>query len=206
MALGKLYLSQRARTAPSRKGKRVTNKKLATIGTVKRLISSQVDRQRHDAQTIVAQNVTTTAQIYNMMSILSANASLNSFKAKVFITNPTLNVAVRLLVFQWKDTTTPVIADLLDYTTDPLSPIGLAGDSQYTCGGKIHILTDMLIPMNTTDKNVKAFTLTYYKKRLLDIKSDNNEIRNLLFFCFLSNTAVTPPVITVTRTMNYNST
>lgn len=109
-----------------------------------------------------------------------------------------------MIFFQWKDTTTPVIADVLAYTTDPLSALGRSSDARRNGGGKLHMLKDMLIAMNTSDKNVRCGLIKFYKKKLLDVQYDGSEYKNRLYICYLSDTAVTPPVLTLNESYLYH--
>lgn len=203
MAAGSIVLasgkSSRQVKRSYRRSKR-PNKQLATVGTVKRLISSNVDRFRQDSLIVSSQNMTTTTTITSAYSF-SANTVLDELQFYVRITNPTLGCIVRILFFQWKDTTTPVEADILSATGDPLSPIGNSSDSQRNCGGKMHMLSDIMLPVNTNTYNTRSFKLKYYKKKLLPIKYDGAEVKNRVYIAYLSDTAVTPPVLSVFRSV-----
>lgn len=206
--MGKLYLSAKgSATRFRRRPKSAPNKKLATIGTVKRLINHNVDKSRSDQGLIVSQNVTTTAVITAVISTSYQEAILDSFECRGSITNPTLNSVVRIILFQWKDTTVPVIADILQATAGPLvlSSIGRGGND-YSCGGKMHLLWDSLSHMNTSTYSVKSFTKKVYKKRLLVIKGESaTEIKNMMYICYLSDTAATPPVLNLTTSLVFHT-
>lgn len=192
----------RARYQAKKKAK--PNKKMATVGTVKRLINRNVDKERADSQIITAQNVTTTAVITTLWNP-GNEVILDNLELYFKLTNPTLLTVTRIVIFQWKDTTTPVEADLLRYTGDPLSSFGATiSDTSRTCGGKLHILSDFVMPMDITYHTCRSFRVKYYKKRLLDIKSDGNETKNVIYIMYLSDTAVTPPVLTVRRSVVYH--
>lgn len=204
MAGGK-YFSMRAASAPAKKSRsKRPDKKLATIATVKRLINYNVDKWRVDSQVINAVDITSTATVTHLSNIGDDDYALDHFEFRGLITNATLTCLARLIFFQWKDDSAPVVADLLSFTTSPLSPIGISSDVGYTCAGRMHLLADMLIPLNTNTKNVYSFTKKFYKKKLLDIKSDTTDTRNKIYVCFLSNTAVTAPVLTLTRSIIYH--
>lgn len=203
--MGKLYLSAKG-TAKRfrRRPKTVPNKKLATVGTVKRLINRNVNKQRSDAVSVNAANVTDTGTITAIDYNVSDDYIYDSMFMRIFINNGTLaNVLVRIIVFQWKDTTTPVIGDLLS-TANPLAPLGNPGDTSRTCGGKLHLLSDILTTMNVTDDNNRLFTLKYYKKRLLPLDSDTAESKNRVYVAYISNAAATYPVMTLYRSQVYH--
>lgn len=194
----------RARLQQKKRPKSAPNKKLATVGTVKRLINFNVDKVRLDTAVYSAQTISTAVVITQLSpASITDLLSMDDYQCRYKITNPTLNVFIRIIFFQWKDTTTPVTSDVLS-TSDPLSPIGRSSDTKRTCGGKIHVLRDMLIHMNTTDKNVKSGFIKFYKKKLLDLTYDGSEIKNKLYVLLLSDAAATPPVITMTDSQVYH--
>lgn len=178
-------------------------KNVATKTYVKKQIIRNAIKGRIDVNSVIAQNVTTTAGIIKLYDPVT-DTMLDDMQLYCKIVNPTLNVAVRILIFQWKDTTVPVVADLLSLTTTPISPIGYnPGDELRTCGGKLHMLTDKLFTLDIVNMPIKAWVYKYYKSRLLDIKSDGTEFLNVPYILYMSDTAFTPPILTVNSSIRY---
>lgn len=181
--------------------------KIATVATVKRIVNRNVDKLRQDFQLIAAQNVTTTAVLTPNTLGGGAGTSdqiYDSFQLRYKITNPTLNACIRVIVFQWKDTTTPVVADLLSFTTDPLSELGRANDPKHNCGGKLHLLMDRTIAMWASTDNIRTGSMSFYGKKLLNQESDGVEQKNIIYIMYLSDAAATPPVLTMTTSLVYH--
>lgn len=201
MAMSKMYV-KRSRYQTHRK--KPANKKLATVGTVKRLINHNVDQVYSTAQAIAAVNMTSTATITQLGNNVNVDIVNKFLKIRAYITNPTLNVNCRMIFFQWKDTTVPVVADVLRYTTDVNSTLGAGNDGE-ACGGKMHLLRDYHFVLDPVWQTNKALDVTFYEKKILDYKSDGTETKNYFYILFISNTAATPPVLSLDTLHKYHS-
>jgi len=145
MAMGKVYLASKAKRTV-RRPKSAPNRKLATVGVVKRLINRNIDKVGAISQAISAANVTTTAGIQALNPAGTTDCIYDSFDIRLVLKNPTLNVAVRLLFFQWKDTSTPTVADVLTVA----NPFGHFDDGD--CIKRLKVLSDKTYSMNLFDK------------------------------------------------------
>lgn len=189
---------------PRRYRKNQPNKKLATVGTVKRLINYNVNKLRSDSQVVTSTNIVDSATITNIGNIGDYDYVLDHFELRGWIKNDTLTCLARLIFFQWKDTAAPTVADVLSFTTSALSPIGASSDPGYTCSNRMHLLADMLIPLNTNTKNVYSFTKKFYKKKLLDFKSDTSDTKNKIYLLHIGTASATYPVLNITRSVIYH--
>lgn len=205
MAMSKMYVN---RSKYVRKTyKKPANKKLATVGTVKRLINGNIDHVFNYSGLLTASTLTTTAVITNVSNLSNLTYNIDYLILKGFITNPTLNVDCRVILFQWKDNTTPVVADILQSTTLSNSQIGNsgAGTDGPSCGGRMHLLKDLHFTMDPICHTIRTFDFTFYKKQLLTNKFDGVSSENQIFMLTISNTVATPPLITVNRLLKYHA-
>lgn len=176
--MGTMYKSNTRRGGKSRKGR-----KLATVKQVKALISRSVDKV-WVANTIAGGAI----PIAGLVTALSTGASgfgqneqIHSYNIRFRITNVTnVNNTVRVIIFQWKDSTTPVLTDVLESAI----PNQVYQDNLRS--GMVHMLSDSTHQFNLYDKSALSFNKTFYKKKLLPVKTDGTDYWNYLWMLTVS--------------------
>lgn len=183
MAGGKLY---KAKAKPK-------GRELATVKQVKRMIVSNVDnidtfRNMPSLACGIAGN------IYQVSTNSITNARYKQLEYGLRFNLPTgsADEVVRFILFQWKEPVLPVVSDVLGV----ISTIPTSMYEPNMCGGRLHVLNDMLFSLVNTSSNVKATKKLFTRKKFIKLQRDSNTTysKGAVYALFISTGANTTAI------------
>lgn len=161
------------------------NKKLATVGAVKKMINNRIDKTIVCATT--AGGASTTAGTMYQLSTLTVDSKFFDFHTRVNLLNSTGPAVMRLIIFQWNETSNPVNTDVLTSAVYNDQYDNVTDYSRF-----VHILADRTYDMTLYDNQIKTAIFNFSGKKLRKVGINNvGYTNNIWCLAISSGTSVT---------------
>lgn len=183
MAMSKMFVAARARTF-KRTVKQRRNRKVATIGSVKRMIMSRLDQVR-GLDSLAGGAIVIAGTVYAVKGIQVVNTVLKH-TMRFSITNVTnANNLVRIIFFQWGSETTPTTLDVLE--TAKVDEVYENSSNQPLSTKRLNILSDRTYSFNLFDKSERSFKINLHLKKIRPRTEALDGVNNKVYALFISN-------------------